>query len=261
MSDYLSLLAARLSGAAPTVQPRLPSRFEPPARPLNLEGALPGPVEEQVEEPAPTPISLPVQPAHDQPAAPAPLVVQIPLAQKPERSPSQVEPASQPAPRSLPGPAAPGVTVQPAAEFPTVPPRLTPLLAPVLAAHAAEKIEALPVRPVSGPTEAPAPITRQAPENRRPEATLVHQAIEVQVTRAPLSLAPLPAVSPPMVAAPPASNNPETSTGHPPTIQVTIGRIEVHAAPPPAVAGPRKSRSAPLMSLEEYLKQRNGEKR
>ncbi len=268
MSDYLNLLAARLSGAALTIQPRLPARFEPPARPLNLEGALPdlfaqpGKNEEQVKEAASTPIRLPVQPS-----APA-LLDQTPLAQKPERPPSRVEPASQPAARPLPGPAEPEVTARPA-----------------------EKIKSEPVRPVSRPTEAP------APETRRPEATPVRQAIEVQVSRASLSLAPLPAILPvdqleaaaqqplknpvaplvqpaslqlprlqpavslPMQAAPPVSAHPETPAGHATTIQVTIGRIEVHAAPPPAIAGPRKSRSAPVMSLEEYLKQRNGEKR
>lgn len=45
-----------------------------------------------------------------------------------------------------------------------------------------------------------------------------------------------------------------------PTIQVTIGRIEVRATPPPAPS-PAKSRPAsPTMSLEEYLRQRGGGK-
>src|SRR5262249_8714557 len=37
-----------------------------------------------------------------------------------------------------------------------------------------------------------------------------------------------------------------------PTIQVTIGRVEVRASPAPA-APPRKANTAPLLSLEEYL--------
>lgn len=49
-----------------------------------------------------------------------------------------------------------------------------------------------------------------------------------------------------------------TATPEPePTIQVTIGRVEVRATPPPAPA-PRKERSAPpVMSLDEYLRQRD----
>lgn len=47
----------------------------------------------------------------------------------------------------------------------------------------------------------------------------------------------------------------------PPTIRVTIGRIEVRAvtpAPPVAPAPVRTPRAAPALSLEDYLKQRNG---
>jgi hypothetical protein len=42
-----------------------------------------------------------------------------------------------------------------------------------------------------------------------------------------------------------------------PTIQVTIGRIEVRATPPPAAQRPQHTRSSPpVMGLDEYLKQR-----
>ncbi|MFN8570366.1 MAG: hypothetical protein U0Z44_23120, partial [Kouleothrix sp.] len=41
-----------------------------------------------------------------------------------------------------------------------------------------------------------------------------------------------------------------------PTVQVTIGRIEVRAAPAPAQATRRAA--APLLSLDEYLRQRSG---
>lgn len=43
-----------------------------------------------------------------------------------------------------------------------------------------------------------------------------------------------------------------------PTIQVTIGRIEVRASAPPPAA-PRKPASGPTLSLEDYLRQRNRE--
>jgi hypothetical protein len=43
----------------------------------------------------------------------------------------------------------------------------------------------------------------------------------------------------------------------PPTIQVTIGRIEVRAAPPEPAPAKRAPRP-PLMTLDEYLRQRRG---
>jgi hypothetical protein len=46
----------------------------------------------------------------------------------------------------------------------------------------------------------------------------------------------------------------------PPTIHVTIGRIEVRATPPPTTAK-RASQPAPKMSLEEYLRSRSGDRR
>jgi len=43
----------------------------------------------------------------------------------------------------------------------------------------------------------------------------------------------------------------------PPTIQVTIGRIEVRATPAPTATTTGKSRQAPVVSLDDYLRQRN----
>ncbi len=42
-----------------------------------------------------------------------------------------------------------------------------------------------------------------------------------------------------------------------PTIQVSIGRIEVRAVPPPPPSAKPRAGPAP-MTLEEYLRQRNG---
>ena len=44
-----------------------------------------------------------------------------------------------------------------------------------------------------------------------------------------------------------------------PTIQVTIGRVEVRCQGPPAPIAPKRKAKAPaVMSLDDYLKQRKG---
>ncbi|WP_199746994.1 hypothetical protein, partial [Corallococcus sp. AB049A] len=43
-----------------------------------------------------------------------------------------------------------------------------------------------------------------------------------------------------------------------PVVQVTIGRIEVRAVTPPAPARPAPARTSPSLSLDEYLRRRNG---
>jgi hypothetical protein len=59
--------------------------------------------------------------------------------------------------------------------------------------------------------------------------------------------------------APPVSARP-SSPIKPPTIHVTIGRVEVRAVMPPVAAPKPSSPSGPKPSLEDYLKQRNGDR-
>ena len=47
----------------------------------------------------------------------------------------------------------------------------------------------------------------------------------------------------------------------PPTVHVTIGRIEVRAVMPPAETAKRGTRAVPKLSLDEYLRSQNGGKR
>jgi hypothetical protein len=53
---------------------------------------------------------------------------------------------------------------------------------------------------------------------------------------------------------------PVENSPRPPDIHVTIGRIEVRAAPTPERATPRSKPSAPALSLDDYLKTRDGRK-
>jgi hypothetical protein len=50
----------------------------------------------------------------------------------------------------------------------------------------------------------------------------------------------------------------QPSPNEPPAIHVTIGRVEVRAVMPPSAPPKVASRSAPKLSLKDYLKQRNG---
>jgi hypothetical protein len=51
------------------------------------------------------------------------------------------------------------------------------------------------------------------------------------------------------------------SANEPPAIHVTIGRVEVRAVMSPSAPPKVASRAAPKLSLEDYLKQRNGNSR
>ncbi|NEQ22340.1 MAG: hypothetical protein F6K28_24755 [Microcoleus sp. SIO2G3] len=53
----------------------------------------------------------------------------------------------------------------------------------------------------------------------------------------------------------------EKAAPPPPTIQVTIGRIEVRAVPPPAPPRPRVTTPPARLSLEDYLRSRSGGER
>jgi len=114
-----------------------------------------------------------------------------------------------------------------------------------------------PVRPVVVPTsrrDQPSETRatpREVSRKREMEAASARPAQAAAPSSAPLPHLPFPVVRSPSVpvreAPPPA-----------PTIQVTIGRIEVRATPP-AAAPARAARSAtPRLSLEDYLRSRSG---
>jgi hypothetical protein len=71
-----------------------------------------------------------------------------------------------------------------------------------------------------------------------------------------------PLVTPPIVLVPPLPkpDKPAAPSKAPPTIQVTIGRVEVRATPPPTPVPKKRRHTAPVMSLDNYLRQRNGGK-
>lgn len=65
-------------------------------------------------------------------------------------------------------------------------------------------------------------------------------------------------IGPRKAAALSAEPREESSANRPPAIHVTIGRVEVRAVMAPAASPKVAAPAAPKISLEEYLKQRNG---
>ncbi len=62
--------------------------------------------------------------------------------------------------------------------------------------------------------------------------------------------------------APTAQPTPPSTPTSEPTIRVTVGRVEVRAVTPPTPsASPAAERTGPALSLDDYLKQRDGERR
>jgi hypothetical protein len=243
MSDYLGNLIARTVSPAVAVRPQLPSLFEP--APVTRETNS-GPEFEQenfVEQPPLT------QPSEE--LAPMPLSIPTPrrsVFHEPEQTVPEIS-----RPRKIlelsPEPEAP---VQPRIFSRTAPtPRehkpsnstrrrsnitKSPLLDAV--ASASHAVNARQETRRSPPAVALKPVVVPEPRERELPARSDVQAI-------------VPAIrSLPSIAAVP----PATATAAP-TVNVTIGRVEIRAVPPPAQQR-AKPKPASVLSLEDYLRQR-----
>jgi hypothetical protein len=98
--------------------------------------------------------------------------------------------------------------------------------------------------------------TRQSrPDEKLEPATSRPQIRSIQPSELPQPF-PRPLVSMPRRSARSKPNAPPS----PPTIQVTIGRVEVRATRPPAAIKPLPPRATPQLSLEDYLRSRSGER-
>jgi hypothetical protein len=247
MSDFLRHLVGRELGLEPGLRPRLPSLFE-----TGLQG--PPMADTRVEREAGNAATHSVAPlptlAHGEAG---PLPARAPVLQKalPLRAATHAEMAAPPPPRldpalaaSAPGdrPASPSTsraTREPSANAQTVrvstsvePAPVPPLrvrLAPTQASR--ESVAALPAR-IRDATDAPHPATMPTRS----------KDIAAQATHS----------RPPSTQAPVQHADPA-----PTVVQVTIGRIEVRAAPA-ASSQPRQRDGPRPTALEDYLRDRNG---
>ena len=241
--------------SAPAARPRMPRA---PARPSPRHVAQPA--GDSADEPtlaAPRPAATAHQAttpaAETASSAPSPAQARQEIRPAPdlEWPPGESEYSELPIRRG-PGPAMLGPTSEAAAGQPAEPARSMTLTLP--STH--------PVPPgTPGPPLRPA---REAP-CKEPTAPRRSSRLETGSDGVPAQAkarpVPDPAGAPAVVARPqviPASTAGPTPVAEPaPTVQVTIGRIEVRAMPPLATQ-PKAQRSGPaVMTLDEYLRQRN----
>jgi hypothetical protein len=194
--------------------------------------------------------SYSVAPPHPAPSSPETIA--------PRRQPAQVVP--QPLPSSAAQLSSPAI--QPAPE--PAPQRLvieqTIVLEP---SHSAD-----PLRPAPSPQVVEQPRVVPAAAGAQPTPPSHSQSMMAQP-----SVLPAASIIQPARRSMPATNVPSARRSTPPTvapqpaatteptIHVTIGRIEVRAAPPPTPAARPRSAPVPAMSLDDYLRERGGGRR
>jgi hypothetical protein len=246
MSDYLGNLAAKSLGVAETaLRPRLASRFEP------LSLAAP-PLEVESTEVAPRPVDAP--PRRTAPPERVEEDRSVPARSRRSRKRAAEEPETMP---EAPGPTPARGRFEPRSAAPSEPSPLVPL------SHVERT-----ARPVAEP-EKPRPVLGPAPRQDVPVASsLSHQEkgkegeasrAQKPVDRNPLESRTAPTALRPRVTVVERGPFParREAPAPAPIIQVTIGRIEVRATPPPAQP-PRQRPAAPsALSLEDYLRQRS----
>ncbi|MDV3353865.1 hypothetical protein QGP82_34635 [Leptothoe sp. LEGE 181152] len=277
MSHYLQTIVAKNMGHLSMVRPRLASRFEPPADTVSLQPQFPMEAEAETSESGPTTASEPnVQP-------PQPHMVT-----SAEQVPSTLLPQPSQPPQSSVAPSIPP-SISDDLSVSLVRPR--PLLAPLQPSAPAPKLSETDV-PVSGSVVEPAtetslprpiaasiPITQQSPPSLASSQVLASPQGSTP-TRQQSAVEPIQPLlvglsqsqnvaddssakslgAPEFCSSPRSfsrSSSPLSSETSGPTIQVTIGRIDVRAVIPKS-APPKSSKSRPAKpSLQDYLKARN----
>lgn len=245
MSDFLDRLAARAIGSEPVLAPRLPTWFEPPARAPRVAFADDAAPAREARVDAP--------PARDAqqafrndpvraPTAPRDPTVGVVATQhlEPAPMPKAMRTRDDAAPRTLPQVATDAAAQR--SDEPTTPRSRTVALTP------------------------PPSRVRQTPPSAAPLRTILAPAAP---TRGALQPPPTPVFAAPFGASTAdraghitPRQRARDSIAHTlpaaePVVHVTIGRLEVRAAPAPATP-PRRSSGPRPTSLDDYLRQRSG---
>jgi hypothetical protein len=279
MSDYLGRLAARTIAthdalpAGEIVRPRMLSAFEPPDAAIEPIDARDRDAFAQAQDAVAG-------------VGPLPAAPHLPPALDRQHPAEQTRPQAPPGSSALQGAMRPGLSATRQSRLPdqSDPPEPSPHARPPIRAEAvgamgADLPEPTPSRldarhtsadALTAPRIVPAPPTPTiasppalAPtaDAAMPESTRPLTRAEAPTAQAADPVAALPSLraasaSPIAPQFPAAALQPPA----PPTIRVTIGRIEVRAITPPARPAPRATseRRGPALSLDGYLKRRNG---
>jgi hypothetical protein len=278
MSDYLSRAVERETSATPDVRPALPSLFDPgKTSGVITEREAESPIEGEPSRKAHSEIS----PAHEPLAAANALWTDAAATSEPTRDDEMA--AKKISDGSLDVPVAPSVApVIPIKSFPSkrqqlpaaervVTPTTKALPKPPHATGAEPVVTPTTEFPSNQPRAVPAfderaatsPIARPArgstePKSETPPAVapMTHVVTPTRTTVSPVSPAPSGHEQARNLR---AARNDASS---PRPIHITIGRVEVRAVHPPPEPVPRRPAPvSPKISLEDYLKQRNGGRR
>jgi hypothetical protein len=276
MSDYLRRAVEREMSEIPAVRPALPSLFESGKTTALAAGLEPeSPVEGGLSRNARSETK-----AENSPSPPASLAAAnelwVDAAATPELRPRPAEATPGSAPAEIVGtPVAASMAAVAEAESPSA------ALQPQPADAAVKRTTEAPASPVARgepplvpalEMDAPNPrITRVTAKGTKPKSEASPAVAPVTAPEAAAVAPPAPVVTPATAPVPrvvPAisrseraanSRAPRPDPSGPRAIHITIGRIEVHAVhPPPAPPPPRRAPAPPKISLEDYLKQRNG---
>lgn len=313
MSNYLNHLVARSLNVTETVQPRLPSLFEPQpgfaglntAPDLTLEQLAFTVRSDETEVEAQSQSRMPERRGVEQPlelrspppnAQPSPTVSQPPpvshffeqtrlASLDRESSPSSPPPLPQPSigseelqfhPLSRSHPSTTGDQTEATPLRGATEPGGLPVIEPtvvqqVVVERVVEPLAAITPRELpSIQTTHPTELPKRVPQSSSTHLVAPNIPSSVETPETPTQSQALRPPTPGVIVQPQV-----TSSIHPvaigsaepvepsrpaPTIQVTIGRIEVRATPPPASTQPKPRPASPVMSLDEYLRQRGGGK-
>ena len=277
MSDYLGNLIARTVSPAVAVRPRLPSLFEP--APATREGKSEPEFEQEnfVEQP---PVTRPFEKLAAMPLSiptPRQSIFREPEQTVPEISrPRKILETSQ---ESEPAPRATSIRHQSTPREPSrifsrkgddkpspepeapVRPRIFRGAAPTLREDTRSNSTRRTADVIKSPRRdiiASASHEVSIGEQTRPsQPTVASKLVVVSEPRKHelLKWSGVQPVVPTIRSLPPIAPLPPASATAPPTINVTIGRVEIRAVPPPAQQQ-AKPKPATVMSLEDYLRQR-----
>ena len=278
MSDFLSRLAERSTGTPPALRPRVPSTFEPwpavdPGSEMPTPAAPPSAAQPaRAGAPPPVATARPTRELRSASVAPSRTAWPPTPADAPDGDDRPLEATTSRTHSPAPAPLAPALSAAATGPGADAPPRTVPAPA---SRHGAPDHSPEPAGPARQ-TRAAAASSRQArrqasappaPERAAPAAAPAPVAARA-AAHAPRDED---AVAPSREAASPSADRPAGVVGRRRsgpastpgragegtlTVEVTIGRVEVRAAPAPPPHAARRPAPGPRVTLDEYLAER-----